>query len=75
MSTKKVKKKIVPDGQNITIPSESRPDKTHYIYTGDNVNSPLCSCEDWRYGDRVLNVLYTCKHIDKEVFGIERSKS
>lgn len=66
----KLPEKIVSDGVYINKASSTRPDMTHTVYSGDTVNSPHCTCEDGRYGEREKDVLFTCKHIDEVVYGI-----
>lgn len=58
-------------GMYIDEPSDTRPDVVHHIYTGDRVNGLHCTCERVRHGMRERDVLFTCTHIRKRVFGLE----
>ncbi len=69
---RKLPQKIVADGLYIDVPSSSRDDLTHHVYTGDDINSPMCTCEGYHHGTIEPNVLYTCTHIRRIVYGEEK---
>jgi len=69
---KNLPKKITEDGIYLDVPSNTRSDKTHHVYTGDTINSPACTCEAYLHGTREVEVLYTCTHIRKNVYGKEK---
>ena len=69
---KHLPKKIVEDGIYIDVRSATRSDKTHHVYTGDTINSPACTCEAFLHGTREVDILYTCTHIRREVYGEEK---
>ncbi len=64
--------KIVEDGIYIDVQSDSRDDLKHHVYTGDAINSLKCTCEAFLHGTVEPNVLYTCTHIRREVYGLEK---
>lgn len=70
--TMKLPTKIVEDGIYIDVPSASRDDLVHHVYTGDAINSPMCTCEAYHHGTIEPNVLYTCTHIRRVVYGEEK---
>lgn len=75
---------IATPAQWVDVRSETRPEVTHHVWTGEPViaiepasfldqvafwlTPPHCTCENFRWEDRHPGVLLTCKHIRMVIY-------
>ena len=47
----------------VEVPSSSRPDLIHKVWTGDTFSPAHCPCENFRWAERTPGEVYLCRHL------------